>query len=131
MSIFEQASRLKLRFASVKGELTIEHLWGLPLQSKTSFDLDTVAKAVARDLKAVTEESFVVETSPTNTVLILKLLVVKHIIAVRLAENAAATNRSARSAERQKLLGILADKQDESLKNLTPEQIQKRLDELA
>ena len=49
MSIFEQASRLKLRFASVKGELTIEHLWGLPLQSKTSFDLDTVAKAVARD----------------------------------------------------------------------------------
>lgn len=131
MSIFEQASRLKLRFASVKGELTIEHLWGLPLQSKTSFDLDTVAKAVARDLKAVTEESFVVETSPTNTVLILKLDVVKHIIAVRLAENAAATNRSARSAERQKLLGILADKQDESLKNLTPEQIQKRLDELA
>lgn len=131
MSIFEQASRLKLRFASVKGELTIEHLWGLPLQSKTSFDLDTVAKAVARDLKAVTEESFVVETSPANTVLILKLDVVKHIIAVRLAENAAATNRSARSAERQKLLGILADKQDESLKNLTPEQIQKRLDELA
>lgn len=131
MSIFEQASRLKLRFASVKGELTIEHLWGLPLQSKTSFDLDTVAKAVARDLKAVTEESFVVETSPVNTVLILKLDVVKHIIAVRLAENAAATNRSARSAERQKLLGILADKQDESLKNLTPEQIQKRLDELA
>lgn len=131
MSIFEQASRLKLRFASVKGELTIEHLWDLPLQSKTSFDLDTVAKAVARDLKAVTEESFVVETSPANTVLILKLDVVKHIIAVRLAENAAATNRSARSAERQKLLGILADKQDESLKNLTPEQIQKRLDELA
>lgn len=131
MSIFEQASRLKLRFASVKGALTIEHLWDLPLQSKTSFDLDTVAKAVARDLKAVTEESFVVETSPANTVLILKLDVVKHIIAVRLAENAAATNRSARSAERQKLLGILADKQDESLKNLTPEQIQKRLDELA
>lgn len=131
MSIFEQASRLKLRFASVKGELTIEHLWDLPLQSKTSFDLDTVAKAVARNLKAVTEESFVVETSPANTVLILKLDVVKHIIAVRLAENAAATNRSARSAERQKLLGILADKQDESLKNLTPEQIQKRLDELA
>ena len=132
MSIFEQASRLKLRFASVKGELTIEHLWGLPLQSKTSFDLDTVAKAVARDLKAVTEESFVVETSPTNTVLITALLgSASAMTAVRLAENAAATNRSARSAERQKLLGILADKQDESLKNLTPEQIQKRLDELA
>lgn len=130
MSIFEQASRQKLRFPSLKGELTVEQLWDLPLQSKSGFDLDTIAKSVSRDLKAVTEESFVIETSPANTTLVLKLDLMKHIIAVRLAENAAAVNRAARAAERQKLLGVLADKQDESLKALTPEQIQQRLAEL-
>lgn len=130
MSIFEQASRQKLRFPSLKGELTVEQLWDLPLQSKSGFDLDTIAKAVSRDLKAVTEESFVIETSPANTTLVLKLDLMKHIIAVRLAENAAAVNRAARAAERQKLLGVLADKQDESLKALTPAEIQQRLAEL-
>lgn len=130
MSIFEQASRQKLRFPSLKGELTVEQLWDLPLQSKSGFDLDTIAKSVSRDLKAVTEESFVIETSPANTTLILKLNLMKHIIAVRLAENAAAVNRAARAAERQKLLGVLADKQDESLKALTSAEIQQRLAEL-
>lgn len=130
MSIFEQASRQKLRFPSLKGELTVEQLWDLPLQSKSGFDLDTIAKSVSRDLKAVTEESFVIETSPANTTLVLKLDLMKHIIAVRLAENAAAVNRAARAAERQKLLGVLADKQDESLKALTPAEIQQRLAEL-
>ena len=130
MSIFEQASRQKLRFPSLKGELTVEQLWDLPLQSKSGFDLDTIAKSVSRDLKAVTEASVVIETSPANTTLVLKLDLMKHIIAVRLAENAAAVNRAARAAERQKLLGVLADKQDESLKALTPAEIQQRLAEL-
>lgn len=130
MSIFEQASRQKLRFPSLKGELTVEQLWDLPLQSKSGFDLDTIAKSVSRDLKAVTEESFVIETSPANTTLVLKLDLMKHIIVVRLAENTAAVNRAARAVERQKLLGVLADKQDESLKALTPAEIQQRLAEL-
>ena len=128
MNIFEQASQQKLRFPSVKGELTTEQLWDLPLQSKNQFDLDTVAKTVNNELKNVTEESFVATTtSPVKTILELKFEIVKHVIAVRIATNAAARDQAARKAEKDKLIGILADKQDEALKGLTPEEIQTRI----
>lgn len=128
MSIFEQASRQKLRFPTNKGALTTEQLWDLPLQSKSQFDLDTVAKSVSGELRGATEESFVATTvNPAKKELELKLEIVKHVIAVRIAENEAARNAAARKTEREKLLGILADKQDEELKNLTPEQIKERL----
>lgn len=132
MRIFEQASRGKLRFPSSKGELTVEQLWDLPLQSKNGFDLDSVAKTVNTELKSMTEESFVsISINPASGVLALKLDVVKHIIAVRLAENEIVRQRTAKLAERAKLLDILADKQDEQLKALSPEEIKKRLEELA
>ena len=128
MSIFEQASRQKLRFPTNKGALTTEQLWDLPLQSKSQFDLDTVAKSVSGELRGATEESFVATTvNPAKKELELKLEIVKHVIAVRIAENEAARNAAARKTEREKLLSILADKQDEELKNLTPEQIKERL----
>ena len=53
INIFEQASRAKLRFDSVKGQLVTEQLWDLPLQSKTNFDLDTVAKGISGALLSV------------------------------------------------------------------------------
>lgn len=128
MNIFEQASRQKLRFSTNKGDLTVEQLWDLPLQSKTQFDLDTVAKNVNYVLKSATEESFVnTTTNPAKTRLELMMGIVKHIIAARLAENEAVRDAMARKNEREKLLGILADKQDEALKSLTPEQIKERL----
>ncbi len=131
MNIFEQASILKLRFPSSKGELTTEQLWELPLQSKSQFDLDNVAKAVNGQLRAVTEESFVsTATNPAKDTLQTKLEIVKHIIAAKITENTALRNAAARKAEREKLVGILADKQDEQLKALTPDAIRARIAEL-
>jgi hypothetical protein len=51
MNIFEQATRRAIRFESAKGDLSVEQLWDLPLQSRNQFDLDTVAKTVNRQLK--------------------------------------------------------------------------------
>ena len=127
MNIFEQATRQQLRFSSVKGLLTTEDLWQLPLQSKSSFDLDTVAKTVNSNLKATAEESFVTAVNQANSTLTLALDVVKHVIAVKLAENEKTRQSLDRAAERQKILGILADKKDASLKEMTTEQLAERL----
>ncbi len=130
-NIFETASRQAVRFVSNRGELTTEQLWDLPLQSKSGFDLDSVAKAVNMALKATTEESFVATArNPMKEGLELKLEIVKHIIAIRIQENADKQAAAGRAAEREKLLGILGEKQDEALKNLTPDEIQARLDAL-
>lgn len=128
MNIFEQATILKLRFTSIKGELTAEQLWDLPLQSKTGFDLDNVAKTANTTLKAFAEESFVNATgNPQKAKYELMMEIVKHIIASKVAENEAARNATARKAERDKLVSILGDKEDEALRSLTPEQIKARL----
>lgn len=131
MNIFEQASATKLRFSSDRGDLTTEQLWDLPLQSKTSFDLDSLAKAINRELKAADEESFIsTSTNPAKVKLELQLELLKHIIGVRMQEAEAKRTRIQRESERAKLKEILADKADEALKNMTPEQLTARLKEL-
>jgi hypothetical protein len=130
-NIFEKASRLKLSFASVKGSLTVEDLWDLPLTSKNGCDLDTIAKAVNKDLKASEEESFVTPASnPQRSLLELRLEILKHIIVTRQAENQAALARKGREAELNRLVEILAKKQDEAMMGMTPEEIQARINEL-
>lgn len=131
MNIFEQASRKKIRFASDRGELTTEQLWDLPLLSKNGFDLDTVAKAVNSQLKAVSEESFVTTTvKPQQSELELKLEILKHVIAVKVEEREKAKKAADRKVERERLLALLDQKQQAALAELSPEEIQKRLAEL-
>lgn len=131
MNIFEQASVNKTRFASNKGDLTTEQLWDLPLTSKSGFDLDALAKAVNAELKATAEESFVAtSTNPAKAVLEHKLEILKHIIAVRLAQNEALRLAAQRTIERRKLLDILGQKEDQALAALTPEEIRERLAKL-
>ena len=132
MNIFEQATRRAIRFESAKGDLSVEQLWDLPLQSRNQFDLDTVAKTVNRQLNDVTEESFVsVRENPGKETLSLKLELVKHIISVKLQEAEEARNRANKASEKEKLLRLLDEKQNEALRALTPEEIQERLKALA
>lgn len=131
MSIFEQASRLKLRFSTNRGELTVEQLWDLPLQSKTQFDLDSVAKSVYHDLKGRAEESFVAtSTDPMKARLELMLEILKHIIHVRQEENAAKLDKARKAEERQKIMEIIDKKQGAALEGETLEQLQARLKSL-
>lgn len=130
--MFEQASIQKLRFPSARGELMAEQLWDLPLQSRTGFDLDTVAKSVNAALKAVTEESFVSSTNnPAKDKLSLQLEIVKHIIAAKLKANEEARGFAEKRAKREKLINILGEKQDAALKELTPEELAKQIAELS
>ena len=131
MNLFEIATRKAYRFSSLKGELTVEQLWQLPLTSKGGTDLDTLAKGINRELKAQEEESFVAtSTNPQRGILENKLEILKHIISVKQAEIAAANKRAANTQERQKLEELLAKKNDQLLEGLSAEEIQKKLDAL-
>ena len=68
--------------------------------------------------------------NPAKDSLELKLEILKHIIAVKLKDAEDRRNAAERATERQKLLDILAEKQDGALKELSVEDIQKRLAEL-
>ena len=130
-NLFLQATREKFRFESLKGDLSVEQLWDLPLTSRTGFDLDTVAKAVNADLKASNEESFVnVNNNPAVSRLQAKLEVVKAIIEVKLAQAEATKKRAEKAAERQRLMEVLHSKKDQELQGLSVEEIERRLSQL-
>jgi hypothetical protein len=127
-NLFEYITRNKLRFASVRGELTIEQLWDVPLRSRDDFNLNTLAKAANKALKDVSEENFV-ETTKTaaHTRLEVAMEAVKYVIETKLAEEEAAKQRAAKKQEKEKLLAILAEKQDGKLSELSEKELQKRI----
>lgn len=128
MNLFEIATRKKLRFASLKGELSVEQLWELQLTSRGGVDLDTLAKAINKELKDQAEESFVTtSTNPKRGELEIKLEILKHIIKVKQDEAAAATKRVATQQERRKLEDLLARKDEQALEGLTTEEIRAKL----
>ena len=131
-NIYKQAAVQKLRFESVKGLLTVEQLFELPLTSKQGFDLDSVAKGINAKLKAHGEESFVdtAGTNPAATELRLKLEIVKDVIAHRQDELARLRDAASRKAQKDRLTDLLAEKEDEALKALSPEELRKRIAEL-
>lgn len=130
-NIFEYATRAKLRFTSIRGELTVEQLWDVPLRSRDDFNLNAIAKATNKAVKEVSEENFV-ETTKTaaHTRLEAALEVVKYVIDVKLGEEETAKARAAKKEEKEKLLAILAEKQAGKLSELSEKQLQQRIRDL-
>jgi hypothetical protein len=127
-NIFEYVTRNKLRFASARGELSVEQLWDVPLRSKDDFNLNAVAKIASKALKDVTEESFVeTERTPAHTRLEVALDVVKHVIDAKLADEETAKKRAANKVEKEQLLAILAEKQAGKLSELSEREIKRKI----
>ena len=122
MSNFEQASRLKLRFTTTKGQLSVEDLWELSLDS-----LDTIAKAVNRQLKASEEDSFVKVRTRTNTEDTLRLEILKRVIEVKLQEAEEKKNRTEKAAQLALLRELKANKALQELQSLTSAEIESRI----
>ena len=126
--LFEYATRHKLRFASARGDLSLEQLWDVPLRSKDGFDLNAVAKVANKAWKDLSEESFVeTEKTPEHVRRENALEVVKYVIDVKLADEAVAKKRADNRIEKEKLLAILAEKQNGKLSELTEKELQKRI----
>ncbi len=132
-NIFEFAARNKIRFTSTKGLLTVEQLFNdVPLRSSDGFNLDAIAREANKQLKAATEESFVnTERTPEHSRLETTLEIVKFVIASKLDDEAAAKKRQENAAEKQKLLKILAEKQDGKLSELSEAQLRRRIEALS
>jgi len=127
-NIFELASRQAVRFSSDRGELSTEQLWDLPLTARNNFDLDTVARTVARELKDLGEESFVdTKPNPKKAAAELKLEVVKHIIGYKQELKAAAETRAQNAEKREQLQRIIASKQANALEDQSLEDLQAQL----
>lgn len=131
INMFEQASIQKFRFDSPKGLLNVEDLWSLPLVSGSGkANLDDIAKGLHRQLKNSDDVSFVTPSSKTDKSLQMKFDIVKYIIDVIVAENAAANDASARADKKQQILRIIANKETEELASASIEDLKKLADSM-
>lgn len=129
--MFEKANRLKLRFDTSKGMMSVEDLWDLPLTSATGkANLDDIAKGLFRQLKDEGDVSFVNPSASKDKTLQMKFDIVKHIIDVRVAENAATETARANREKKQMILGIIAQKENEQLTSASLEDLQRMVESL-
>lgn len=119
MSMFEQATRQKLRFETSLGPLGTEDLWDLPLTARRGASLDQIAIGLHNQLQHDTV-SFVDEEKP-DPALQLRFDLVKHIIDVKKGEARQAAEARDRAEKKQKILGIIARKQDAALEDMDEE----------
>lgn len=131
LNIFEQALRTKLRFSTPRGLVTTEDLWDLPLSSAAGKpNLDDVARDLYKQLKDENEVSFVQPAAEKNSSAKLGFEVVKHIISVKLAEREANRLAADKAAQKQKIMAIIAQKQDEALTGKSLEELTAMVDGL-
>lgn len=132
MNMFEQAARLKLRFAvGTRVNLTVENLWDLPLTNVKGEDLDHIAIELQEKL-STNEKSFVVQQSKSKETQVnqLKFDIVKYIIDVRLEEQKVANLERQRAQEIATLKELQKQAKIRDLQNLSSEEIEERIKSL-
>jgi len=125
MNIFERSIRAKLRFNHSQGRFSVEDLFDLDVVL-----LDSMYKKLNKDLGTSNEESLLDTKTPENTVIELKISLIKHIVESKLVAKKAAELRALNKEKKTKLIAYLADKQDEGLKNLSEEELKAKIEEL-
>ena len=123
-NIFEYAVRNKVRFP-FKGMISVEDLWDLSLTN-----LDSIYKTLNKEVKQSEEESLLTTKTSVDTELEIQIAIVKHIVTVKLEEQEVREKAAAKKAQKQKIMSIIATKEDEELQNTSVEDLKKMLDEL-
>lgn len=120
--MFEKAARMKLRIATGKGNLSVEDLWDLNLTQ-----LNEIAKGLNRKVKELGEEDFLKVEKKEETLTRFSFDIVIHILNTKKKEAEEAVNLKAKKEERQRLLDALDAKKEQSIANLSEEEIKAKL----
>lgn len=122
--LFEIATRKKYRFP-YKGLVSVEDLWDLNVQA-----LDQIFKALNKELKERGEESLLKSKTDEETDLDNAISIVKYIVSVKEQERLDRLDQKEKAAKKQRIMAIMAEKQDKALTEMSMDDLQKMLDEL-
>ena len=124
-NLFIIATRNKYRYP-YKGLISTEDLWELSLQG-----LDSIFKTLNSQLKELGEESLLVEVEDKGAeVLRNKIDIIKYVLRVKLEIKARNEQAAANAAKRQRIMEVIASKEDAALQNMSVEDLTKMLDTL-
>lgn len=122
--IYKQGLFLGLRF-EFKGVRTIEDLTSLKVE-----ELDTIYGALSDEKDKRPRRSLLATNDDTDDVLDLQLAIIKDIVDTKQAEKMAKQSARERAAQRQKILGVLASKEQTDLEGKSTEELRQMLEGL-
>ena len=122
MENFKLASQQKLRFPTTRGLLSTEQLWDLSLA-----DLDTLAVSLEIEHKQSGKKSFLVKTSAKDKTAKLRFDVALDILNTKVEEMQAAQDAAEVKAHNSKIIALISEKNDESLKGKTVKELEAML----
>lgn len=119
--MYKKASEIKLRFATNVGPLSVEQLWDLSLAQ-----LSNLVKGVKKVLKKDDDDelSFLDDQSKVNTVDQLRFDILKDVYLTKKKQDEEARNAIDVKAHNQKILQLISEKTDESLKGKSIEELE-------
>lgn len=119
MENFKLASQQKLRIKTSYGLLSTEQLWDLSID-----DLDELAVSLEIAHNQSGRKSFQVKTSDKDKIAKLRFDVVLDIFNTKVAEKEALTQAKENKEYNAKIISLIAEKQDESLKGKSVEELE-------
>lgn len=125
MENYKLASKKALRFQTSKGNLSVEQLWDL-----SRAELGRCIKEVKKVLSGNDNDddlSFLSETSKVDATQQLRFDILKDIYLTKQAEAEALRNKAEVKAHNEKILTLIAKKQENALESLSIEELEKQL----
>ena len=119
--LFKIANKKKYRF-NYKGVISVEDLWDLSVE-----ELDKIYKSLKSMQKNASEESLLQTVSKEDKELLNKIEIIKIVVTDKLAAQERAQKAASQRAQNQRILEIMADKQDAALKEKSIEELQAML----
>lgn len=121
--IYEAAIRNKYRFP-YKGMITIEDLWDLNFTA-----LDNIYKSLNSEKKQDGEDSLITPVV-ANTEIENKIAIVKYVYEVKKAEADARKLASENRKKKERIMEIIANRQDAALQNMSDDELKAMLESL-
>jgi hypothetical protein len=120
--IFKTATRNKLRVSTTRGMLSVEQLWDLNLS-----DLDEIAVTLDSQVSKTATKTFLSKTTEKDKITKLMFDVVLEILKTKQTDQERALKAAETKRHNQKISELIAEKQDEELKNMSIEELEKMI----
>lgn len=125
MNIYQEASRLKLRFSTTQGLLSVEQLWDLSL-AKLATAIKEAKNKIQKD-NPDDELSFLDENKNVDIEAQLTFDVLKDVYVTKKQEMDAAKTTADNKAHNEKILGLIYDKEQKEMGEKSIEELKAML----
>ena len=122
--MYKKAAILKLRFQTTVGSLSVEQLWDLSHAQLTNA-IKLVNKQLTKDQGD--ELSFLEDSKTVDVESQLRFDILKDVYLTKKKESDDRKTAAEIKAHNQKILGLIAAKQDDTLKGMSLEELEKQL----